>query len=201
MILFFTTPQKSVIATQVDHELSHNEVEELCWLYGGATLNEANELKGWFVGPRREMITPWSTNAVEITQNMNLRGIARIEEYFPVKNEEADHDPMLQRMYNGLDQEIFTVNIEPAPIEYISDLETYNEQEGLALSPAEIEYLHGVEKQLGRQLTDSEVFGFAQINSEHCRHKIFGGSFIIDGKEMPSSLFAMIKKTTQENPH
>ena len=113
MILFFTTPQKSVIATQVDHELSHNEVEELCWLYGGATLNEANELKGWFVGPRREMITPWSTNAVEITQNMNLRGIARIEEYFPVKSEEADHDPMLQRMYNGLDQEIFTVNIKP----------------------------------------------------------------------------------------
>ena len=101
MILFFTTPQKSVIATQVDHELSHNEVEELCWLYGGAKLNEANELKGWFVGPRREMITPWSTNAVEITQNMNLRGIARIEEYFPVKNEDADHDPMLQRMYNA----------------------------------------------------------------------------------------------------
>ena len=201
MILFFTTPQKSVIATQVDHKLSENEVEELCWLYGGAKLEEADALKGWFVGPRREMITPWSTNAVEITQNMNLRGIARIEEYFPVKSEEADHDPMLQRMYNGLDQEIFTVNIKPAPIEYISDLESYNEQEGLALSPAEIEYLHGVEKQLGRQLTDSEVFGFAQINSEHCRHKIFGGSFIIDGKEMPSSLFAMIKKTTKENPH
>ena len=147
------------------------------------------------------MITPWSTNAVEITQNMNLHGIARIEEYFPVKNENADHDPMLQRMYNGLDQDIFTVNIQPAPIEYISDLETYNEQEGLALSPAEIEYLHGVEKQLGRQLTDSEVFGFAQINSEHCRHKIFGGTFIIDGEEKPSSLFAMIKKTTKENPH
>ena len=80
MILFFTTPQKSVIATQVDHKLSENEVEELCWLYGGAKLEEADALKGWFVGPRREMITPWSTNAVEITQNMNLRGIARIEE-------------------------------------------------------------------------------------------------------------------------
>ena len=201
MILFFTTPQKSVIATQVDHQLDQNEVEELCWLYGGAQLEKAEQLMGWFVGPRREMITPWSTNAVEITQNMNLHGIARIEEYFPVKNEKADHDPMLQRMYNGLDQDIFTVNIQPAPIEYISDLETYNEQEGLALSPAEIEYLHGVEKQLGRQLTDSEVFGFAQINSEHCRHKIFGGTFIIDGEEKPSSLFAMIKKTTKENPH
>lgn len=201
MILFFRTPQKSVIATQVDHQLSSEEIHELSWLFGNATLENASTLEGWYVGPRREMITPWSTNAVEITQNMNLHGIARIEEYFPVSGEDAEHDPMLQRMYNGLNQDIFTVNIEPAPIQYVEDLESYNEAEGLALSPAEIEYLHGVEKQLGRQLTDSEVFGFAQINSEHCRHKIFGGSFVIDGKEMPSSLFAMIKKTTKENPH
>ena len=201
MILFFRTPQKSVIATQVDHQLSSEEIHELSWLFGNATLENASTLEGWYVGPRREMITPWSTNAVEITQNMNLHGIARIEEYFPVNGEDAEHDPMLQRMYNGLNQNIFTVNIEPAPIQYVEDLESYNEAEGLALSPAEIEYLHGVEKQLGRQLTDSEVFGFAQINSEHCRHKIFGGSFVIDGKEMPSSLFAMIKKTTKENPH
>ena len=201
MILFFRTPQKSVIATQVDHQLSSEEIHELSWLFGNATLENASTLEGWYVGPRREMITPWSTNAVEITQNMNLHGIARIEEYFPVSGEDAEHDPMLQRMYNGLNQDIFTVNIEPAAIQYVEDLESYNEAEGLALSPAEIEYLHGVEKQLGRQLTDSEVFGFAQINSEHCRHKIFGGSFVIDGKEMPSSLFAMIKKTTKENPH
>ena len=201
MILFFRTPQKSVIATQVDHQLSSEEIHELSWLFGNATLKNASTLEGWYVGPRREMITPWSTNAVEITQNMNLHGIARIEEYFPVSGEDAEHDPMLQRMYNGLNQDIFTINIEPAAIQYVEDLESYNEAEGLALSPAEIEYLHGVEKQLGRQLTDSEVFGFAQINSEHCRHKIFGGSFIIDGKEMPSSLFAMIKKTTKENPH
>ena len=201
MILFFRTPQKSVIATQVDHQLSSEEIHELSWLFGNATLENASTLEGWYVGPRREMITPWSTNAVEITQNMNLHGIARIEEYFPVSGEDAEHDPMLQRMYNGLNQYIFTVNIEPAAIQYVEDLESYNEAEGLALSPAEIEYLHGVEKQLGRQLTDSEVFGFAQINSEHCRHKIFGGSFVIDGKEMPSSLFAMIKKTTKENPH
>ena len=201
MILFFRTPQQSVIATQTNHQLTSSEIEALSWLYGEATPLTDTALKGWFVGPRREMITPWSTNAVEITQNMSLKGIERIEEYFPVDNAEADHDPMLQRMYDGLDQDIFTVGIKPAPIVCIDDLETYNEQEGLALSPAEIDYLHGVEQQLGRKLTDSEVFGFAQINSEHCRHKIFGGSFIIDGKEMPSSLFAMIKKTTKENPH
>ena len=201
MIRFFQTPQKSVIATEIDHALSEQEIKELTWLYGEATLLDAEQLDGFFIGPRREMVTPWSTNAVEITQNMGLKGINRIEEYFPVANQDADHDPMLQRMYNGLKQDIFTINIKPEPIKYVDNLEEYNEMEGLALSPEEIEYLHGLEKQNGRPLTDSEIFGFAQINSEHCRHKIFGGTFIIDGKEMESSLFAMIKKTTQENPN
>ena len=201
MILFFKTPTQSVIATEVDHQLSQEEVKELCWLYGGAELLEADHVDGCFVGPRREMVTPWSTNAVEITQNMNLEGITRIEEYFPVSSPDADHDPMLQRMYEGLDQRVFTVDHKPEPIKHVDNLEEYNEQEGLALSPEEIDYLHTIEKQLGRPLTDSEIFGFAQINSEHCRHKIFGGVFIIDGKEMESSLFSMIKKTTKENPH
>ena len=200
-ITFFKTPQKTIIATQCDHQLSAEESQKLCWLYGGARLAEEKELKGFFIGPRREMITPWSTNAVEITQNMNLTGILRIEEFFPVSGENADHDPMLQRLYKGLSQEVFDVDINPAPIQQVEDLETYNEQEGLALSPEEIDYLHDVERQLGRHLTDSEVFGFAQINSEHCRHKIFGGTFIIDGEEKPSSLFQMIKQTTRENPH
>lgn len=201
MIYFFRTPAQSVIATQVDHALTSDETNELCWLYGMAKAESEENLKGFFVGPRREMITPWSTNAVEITQNMAINGVQRIEEYFPVDNEDAEHDPMLQRMYKGLDQNIFTVNIKPAPILHIENLEEYNEKEGLALSPEEIEYLHKVEGQLNRKLTDSEVFGFAQINSEHCRHKIFGGTFIIDGKERESSLFQMIKKTTQENPN
>ena len=200
-IFFFRTPQQNIIATQANHQLCQEEIDKLCWLYGEATLIEGNTLEGFFVGPRREMITPWSTNAVEITQNMALSGITRIEEFFPVESADADHDPMLQRLYKGLDQEVFTVDIQPAAIQIIENLEEYNEQEGLALSPEEIEYLHDVERQLGRPLTDSEVFGFAQINSEHCRHKIFGGTFVIDGQEMPSSLFAMIKRTTQENPH
>ena len=200
-ITFFKTPQDSIIATACDHKFSSEDIEKLCWLYGGATVLEGETLSGFFIGPRREMITPWSTNAVEITQNMAIKGISRIEEYFPVADEKAEYDPMLQRMYKGLDQDIFTINMKPAPIQSIENLEEYNEQEGLALSPEEIEYLHDVEKQLGRKLTDSEVFGFAQINSEHCRHKIFGGTFIIDGEEKESSLFKMIKKTTQENPH
>uniref|UniRef100_A0AB33IVG4 Phosphoribosylformylglycinamidine synthase n=1 Tax=Prevotella sp. GTC17254 TaxID=3236794 RepID=A0AB33IVG4_9BACT len=201
MILFFRTPSKSVIATEIDHQPSQGEVDALCWLYGDASLVETQHLDGFFVGPRREMITPWSTNAVEITQNMSLNGISRIEEYFPVDTEEAEHDPMLQRMYKGIGQDVFTVNHQPEPIKHVEDLEAFNESEGLALSKEEMEYLHAIEKQNGRPLTDSEIFGFAQINSEHCRHKIFGGTFIIDGKEMESSLFAMIKKTTQENPN
>jgi phosphoribosylformylglycinamidine synthase len=201
MILFFKTQSKSVIATEADHKLTDDEVSELCWLYGDATLLKDEKLDGYYVGPRREMITPWSTNAVEITQNMGLKGISRIEEYFPVDSKDADHDPMLQRMYDGLDQKIFTVDHEPEPIKHVDDIEKYNEEEGLALSEDEIAYLHKIEKENGRPLTDSEIFGFAQINSEHCRHKIFGGQFIINGKPMESSLFNLIKKTTKEHPN
>lgn len=200
MILFFKTPQETIIATEMDHQPSQEETNKLCWLFGGAECIDTQQLDGIYVGPRREMVTPWSTNAVEITENMNLSGITRIEEYFPVSSKEATHDPMLQRMYEGLDQNLFTVNREPEPIRRVENLEQYNEEEGLALSPEEMAYLHTIEKQNGRPLTDSEIFGFAQINSEHCRHKIFSGTFIIDGEEKESSLFAMIKRTTQENP-
>ena len=201
MIIFFKNPSGTVVATETVSKPSSEDINKLAWLYGNATILENESLEGYFVGPRREMITPWSTNAVEITQNMGLQGILRIEEYFPAEGPDAEFDPMLQRLYNGLDQKIFTVDIKPQPILFIEDLDSYNEQEGLALSKEEIDYLHKVEGELGRKLTDSEVFGFAQINSEHCRHKIFGGKFIIDGKEMESSLFQMIKKTTQENPN
>ena len=201
MIIFFKTKQESIIAVESNHTLNENEVSALSWLFGKAQKQESENIKGYFVGPRREMVTPWSTNAVEITQNMNLEGFSRIEEYFPVSSKDAAHDEMLQRMYDGLDQNIFTIDHQPEPIINVEDIESFNEQEGLALSKEEIDYLHEVEKQMGRKLTDSEVFGFAQINSEHCRHKIFGGTFIIDGKEMESSLFQMIKKTTNENPN
>jgi len=200
MILFFRTPGQSVIAVESDHAPRKEEIDELCWLFGEATQVESDRLEGYFVGPRREMVTPWSTNAVEIAENMSLGGITRIEEYFPVDSSDAEHDPMLQRMYDGLDQAIFTVNHQPEPIKHVDDLAKYNEEEGLALSPEEMDYLDSVARQCGRPLTDSEIFGFAQINSEHCRHKIFGGTFIIDGKEMPSSLFALIKRTTKEHP-
>lgn len=201
MILFFRTTSKSVIAVESNHNLTENECSKLCWLFGEAKVENESNLKGYFIGPRREMITPWSTNAVEITQNMGVEGITRIEEYFEAEGKDAKHDPMLQHLYGGLTQDLFVTNIQPQPIQYIDNIEEYNEKEGLALSAEEIQYLRKVEKELGRKLTDSEVFGFAQINSEHCRHKIFGGTFVIDGVEQESSLFNMIKKTTKENPN
>jgi phosphoribosylformylglycinamidine synthase len=201
MILFFKTLSDTVIAVESGKEPTSEDNKKLSWLFGEATPESRECLEGYFIGPRREMITPWSTNAVEIVQNTGVKGITRIEEYFPVKDGNAGYDHLLQRMYKGLDQHLFSTDRRPEPVRLIDDLEAYNEQEGLALSGEEIGYLKKVEKDLGRKLTDSEVFGFAQINSEHCRHKIFGGTFIIDGEEMESSLFRMIRKTTEENPN
>lgn len=200
MIQFFQSSDKSVLAVETSHIFSKNDIEKLIWLFSGATPVEADVVKGRFVGPRREMITPWSTNAVEITQNMGLEGISRIEEYVPLSPEKG-HDPMLQHVYDNLDQQLFTIDRKPDPIVYIDDIAAYNEQEGLALSADEVGYLNEVSKKLKRNLTDSEVFGFSQVNSEHCRHKIFGGTFIIDGEEKEHSLFALIKKTSAENPN
>lgn len=200
MIQFFQSSDKSVLAVETSHTFSKNDIGKLIWLFSGATPVEADVVKGRFVGPRREMITPWSTNAVEITQNMGLEGILRIEEYVPLSPEKG-HDPMLQHVYDNLDQQLFTIDRKPDPIVYIDDIAAYNEQEGLALSADEVGYLNEVSKKLKRNLTDSEVFGFSQVNSEHCRHKIFGGTFIIDGEEKEHSLFALIKKTSAENPN
>ena len=196
MILFFKSPSNTVLAVEAVHTFSPEDIQKFVWLFSEATPVTKDSLEGWFVGPRREMITPWSTNAVEITQNMGLKGVSRIEEYFPVSSAEAEHDPMLQRIYNGLDQNIFKISKQPDPIVYIDDIVAYNQQEGLALSDEEVAYLNDVSQKLGRKLTDSEVFGFSQVNSEHCRHKIFGGTFIIDGEEKESSLFNLIKKTS-----
>ena len=200
MIQFFHLPAGTVYAVEVDHALTEDERAPLSWLFGQAAAVDSPEIEGRFVGPRREMITPWSTNAVEITQNMGLTGISRIEEYLPATGQ-TDCDPMLQRMYDRLDQRLFTTARQPEPIVYIDDIADYNRREGLALSDEEVRYLNDLSHRLGRKLTDSEVFGFSQVNSEHCRHKIFGGKFVIDGVEQPHSLFAMIKRTSSVNPN
>ncbi|MFT4072779.1 MAG: phosphoribosylformylglycinamidine synthase [Dysgonamonadaceae bacterium] len=201
MISFFSSHSKSIIAVETNHPLSSEDIAKLTWLFGEAKHLDAEKLEGTFVGPRREMITPWSTNAVEITQNMSISGIIRIEEYFPSASEKPEFDPMLQHVYPRLDQTTFTIDKKPEPIREVDDIAAYNQQEGLALNEDEINYLNGLSSKLGRKLTDSEVFGFSQVNSEHCRHKIFNGIYIIDGEEKESSLFKLIRKTSEINPN
>ena len=200
MITFFKKGSNTIYAVESDHILTDSEKERLQWLLGEARALSSTSVRGQFVGPRKEMITPWSTNAVEITQNMGLVGVSRIEE-FVRETEGLSFDRMLQRRYDGLDKKVFSVDREPEGIVHISDIRAYNASEGLALSEAEEDYLAGLSERLGRPLTDSEVFGFSQVNSEHCRHKIFNGTFVIDGEEKPTSLFKLIKKTSEENPN
>ncbi|MBR4266766.1 MAG: phosphoribosylformylglycinamidine synthase [Bacteroidales bacterium] len=201
MLIFYQSEGSVIYAAKFKHALSQADDEKLVWLFGNAKHLSENKIKGTFVGPRKEMITPWSTNAVEITQNMGIEGVERIEQFVPVpEGEEPVFDKMLQRIYKDVDENVFTIDKKPDPVVYIDDMRTYNQKEGLALSEQEIEYLENLGKQLGRKLTDSEVFGFSQVNSEHCRHKIFGGQFIIDGKPKEESLFQLIKNTSKANP-
>ena len=201
MILFFEASTKNIIAAGTNGILPVKEIDKLIWLFGNAALISKGSLEGTFIGPRKEMITPWSTNAVEITQNMGLTGIKRIEEFHTKTSEKPHFDPMLQSLYKGLDQSIFTINKQPDPVIYIDDIKQYNLREGLALNDEEVAYLDELSNSIGRKLTDSEVFGFSQVNSEHCRHKIFNGTFILSGEVKEETLFQMIKLTTKTNPN
>jgi phosphoribosylformylglycinamidine synthase len=200
MIQFFGNKSSKIIAVQTSKELSQTDTKKLNWLFGNQEKLAEASIDAFFIGPRAAMITPWSTNAVEITQNMGVEGILRIEE-FNASTKDAKFDPMIYQKYASLNQDIFTINIEPAPILEIEDIAGYNKQEGLSLNDEEVGYLNKLSKKIGRKLTDSEVFGFSQVNSEHCRHKIFNGTFIIDGEEMPSSLFKLIRDTSKKNPN
>ena len=208
MIHFFGNINSKIFAVQTIKELSIETITKLSWLFASPEIDsgtnpyiEQASLDAFFVGPRAAMVTPWSTNAVEITQNMAIKGVIRIEEFIAVTEEFSGFDPMLSEKYNGLHQNIFSVNIQPDPILEIVDIGAYNHKEGLALNNEEVEYLENLSKKLERNLTDSEVFGFSQVNSEHCRHKIFNGTFVIDGEEKPTSLFKLIKKTSEKHPN
>ena len=203
MIHFFGNAENTVYAVQTDGNLSEESVKKLEWLFGHKHLIPQSVVlpinsKG-FVGPRATMITPWSTNAMEITQNMGIHGVIRIEEFH--NDQDMEFDSMLSQKFPQLNQDIFDIHIQPEGILEIENISEYNQKEGLALNDEEVEYLENMSKKIGRKLTDSEVFGFSQVNSEHCRHKIFNGTFEIDGHEMPESLFKLIKKTSAVNPN
>ena len=200
MIHFFGNQTNKVFAVQSENLLSIDDISKLNWLFGNANKIE-NDIDNYFVGPHASIPSPWSTNAVEITQNMGISGIIRIEEFTKVDRGYTEFDKVLYQKYESLDQKIFTINRTPDSILEISDIDAYNVAECLALNAEEINYLNNLSLKLNRKLTDSEIFGFSQVNSEHCRHKIFNGIFEINGKRKPSSLFSLIRKTSSENPN
>ncbi len=205
MIHFFNRANQVVYTVESNKSLDQATIDKLSWLFGNAekvlaeSYTPPAELQ--LLGPRAAMISPWSTNAVEITQNMGIEGITRIEEYLLKPNTFKDFDPMLTQCFSQLNQDMYHIDIEPEAIKSVDDIAAYNQSEGLALSDEEVKYLEELAIRIGRKLTDSEVFGFSQVNSEHCRHKIFNGTFVIDGKEQEKSLFKMIKETSAQNPN
>ncbi|MDC1492330.1 phosphoribosylformylglycinamidine synthase [Flavobacteriaceae bacterium] len=202
MINFFgDNTRNKIFAVQSNKVLTEQDINKLTWVFGENPIINDKEVKSTYLGPRAAMITPWSTNAVEICQNMGVNSLTRIEEFDKIDKDFSDFDYMVYEKYQQLNQNIFNIEIEPEKILTIYDIEKYNTQEGLALNSEEITYLNDISKKIGRKLTDSEVFGFSQVNSEHCRHKIFNGKFIINGQEKKSSLFKLIKETSKKNPN
>ena len=197
MISFFKKSSSDYFIIDHSEKLSSDYIKKISWIFGESKIINSSNLKGKFTGPLKEMTTPWSTNAVEILKNIGINSINRIERFY--KNKNKSIDPMLEFEYKDPNQNVFKINKKPEKIIEIKNIKDYNKNQGLALSEEEIIYLENVSKRLKRSLTDSEVFGFSQVNSEHCRHKIFNGDFIIDGIKMKNSLFKMIKETSKKN--
>ena len=183
----------------------------------------------FFVTPRKGTISPWSTKATDIFRNCGLKTIARVERgirYFVTRDRNVAsplstststsaststsflhliHDKMTEGVYETID-DLFDVD-EPRPgrvydvmAKGVAVIREANEEMGLAISEPEMKYLAESFKKAGRNPTDTELTMFGQVNSEHCRHKIFGAEFIINGKKMPHSLFEMIKNTHKKRP-
>ena len=197
MISFFGDPESKVFALETNDKLDNFSIEKLNWVLNAPFLTKQT-IQNNFIGPKSTMISPWSTNAVEIMNNMGIESVIRIEEFISTKENHA-FDIMIQEEYKSLDQDIFKNYKTPDKQILIRDINEYNKNEGLALDKSEVDYLNELSKKLNRQLTDSEVYGFSQVNSEHCRHKIFNGRFIIDNKEKEKSLFDLIKLTSKKN--
>ena len=162
------------------------------------------------VGPREGTISPWSSKATDIFQICGLDAVERVERVVrwyaqgPLDEDTQAglYDRMTERcLQPGEYSSLFNV-LEPTPVTRIAlradgrrALVAANKNLGLALSDDEIDYLETAYGELGRDPTDMELMMFAQANSEHCRHKIFNASWIIDGNEQDKSLFAMIRNT------
>ena len=176
----------------------------------------------FYVSPRKGTISPWSTKATDIFRNCGVRGVKRVERAirFAVCCSEssafpscfADLKPALPALFDRMTEGVYLSlddlfdELPPQPgrtfdvlgrgIEAIREA---NVELGLAISEPEMKYLSDSFKAAKRNPTDTELVMFGKVNSEHCRHKIFGAQFIIDGKAQKDSLFGMIKNTHKKN--
>jgi len=176
---------------------------------------------GFLVTPRKGTISPWSSKATDIFHNCGLTSIRRVERgiYFEIQDQAGTtlelpalspalnllHDRMTEGVY--CDVSDFFVHPAPAPVKTFDlkhhgadALREANRALGLALSEEEIEYLHRAYAAAGRNPTDAELVMFGQVNSEHCRHKIFNADWIIDGARKDTTLFNMIRHTHRTHP-
>ena len=172
--------------------------------------------------PRFGTISPWSSKATDIARNCGLEAVRRLERGTawhivarrPLTPEELQavaaplHDRMTESVVQRLDEaaRLFERHA-PAPLGHVAVLDggrdalvEANGSLGLALSDDEIDYLLAHYLEIGRNPTDAELMMFAQANSEHCRHKIFNASWVIDGAPQEKSLFAMIRNTHEKSP-
>lgn len=177
--------------------------------------------RGFFVTPRKGTISPWSSKATDIFHNCGIDSIARVERgiHFVITGTDglvlgiedlglallALHDRMTEAVYDDVSD--FFRHFEPVPLRTVPLLaegpESFakaNVDWGLAMSPEEIDYLVGAYQKMERDPTDAELVMFSQVNSEHCRHKIFNADWIVDGEKSERSLFKMIRNTHALNP-
>ena len=190
--------------------------------YGPSKDEIENKGELFFVIPRVGTISPWASKATDIAHNCGLNKILRIERgiaYYIVKengtfSEDEKkkvsaliHDRMMENVLFSLEEgsKLFEKQT-PKPFKTVAlttggmdALRKANVELGLALSEPEMEYLMDSFKVIGRDPTDIELYMFAQMNSEHCRHKVFGAEWKIDGKLQDKSLFGMIKNTFETN--
>ena len=136
MILYFKDKFETIFAVDSSIELNEIDLKKLEWLFVAKHINKSS-INSNFIGPKKTMISPWSTNAVEISENMAISGILRIEKFTPKKSDN-DFDPMLSEEYPILDQKLFKTSVSPKPIIEIEDISDYNFKEGLALNKIEL---------------------------------------------------------------
>jgi phosphoribosylformylglycinamidine synthase len=177
--------------------------------------------EGFLVTPRKGTISPWSSKATDIFRNCGLASVLRVERgiYYELRCaggrvlDPAAAQPVLHlvhdRMTEGVYRDVADIFAHVDPAEYVEvdllgagrdALARANSEMGLALSEDEIDYLFDAYTAIRRNPTDVELVMFGQVNSEHCRHKIFNADWDVDGREQPRSLFGMIRNTHETHP-